>query len=271
VGIARSTYYYKPKKNPPDMELAERIEAIALDFPSYGYRRITAELHRQGLKVNHKRVLRLMRDKNLLCRARRAFKATTDSSHSLKKYPNLIDDFIPYRTDQLWHADITYIRIVNSFVYLAALIDGFSRKIIGYGLGKTLSADLAIAALADAISKRNTYELIHHSDQGIQYCSSEYIKILNDYNIAISMSGKANPYDNAKIESFFRTLKVEEIYMFEYETYGEVLERIPYFIEEVYNRKRLHSSLGYMPPEEFENMNNKNVKGNESHQLVLIS
>jgi len=207
VGIARSTYYYKPKKNPPDMELAERIEAIALDFPSYGYRRITAELHRQGLKVNHKRVLRLMRDKNLLCRARRAFKATTDSSHSLKKYPNLIDDFTPYRTDQLWHADITYIRIVNSFVYLAALIDGFSRKIIGYGLGKTLSADLAIAALADAISKRNTYELIHHSDQGIQYCSSEYIKILNDYNIAISMSGKANPYDNAKIESFFRTGK----------------------------------------------------------------
>ncbi len=235
------------------MELAEAIEKIALDFPSYGYRRITAELHRQGLKVNHKRVLRLMRDKNLLCRARKAFKATTDSS---KKYPNMIDDLIPYRTDQLWHADITYIRIVNSFVYLAALIDGFSRKIIGYGLGRTLSADLAIAALKDAISKRNIDDVIHQSDQGIQYCSSEYIEILNDYNIAISMSGKANPYDNAKIESFFRTLKVEEVYMFEYETYGEVLERILYFIKEVYNRKRLHSSLGYMPPEEFENINN---------------
>jgi len=271
VGIARSTYYYKPKKNPPDMELAERIEKIALDFPSYGYRRITAELHRQKIKVNHKRVLRLMRDKNLLCRARKAFKATTDSSHGLKKYPNLIDDLIPYRTDQLWHADITYIRIVNSFVYLAALIDGFSRKIIGYGLGRTLSADLAIAALKDAISKRNTDDLIHHSDQGIQYCSSEYIEILIKNNIAISMSGKANPYDNAKIESFFRTLKVEEIYMFEYVTYAEVLNRIPYFIEEVYNRKRLHSSLGYMPPEEFENMNNENMKKNESHQLVLIS
>jgi len=272
VGIARSTYYYKPKgKKPPDMELVERIEEVALDFPSYGYRRITAELKRQGLKLNHKRVLRLMRNKNLLCRARKAFRATTDSSHSFKKYPNLIEDLIPYRTDQLWHADITYIRIINSFVYLAALIDGFSRKVVGYGLGRILSADLAIAALKDAISKRDTSDLIHHSDQGIQYCSYDYVKILKDYEIAISMSGKANPYDNAKIESFFRTLKVEEIYMFEYETYREVLERIPYFIEEVYNRKRLHSSLGYMPPEEFENINNKNMKENESHQLVLIS
>ena len=272
MGIARSTYYYKPRgKRPSDMDLAERIEKIALDFPSYGYRRITAELHRQKIKANHKRVLRLMRDKNLLCRARKAFKATTDSSHGLIKYPNLIDDLIPCRTDQVWHADITYIRIVNSFVYLAALIDGYSRKVVGYGLGRTLSADLAMAALLDAISKRDTSDLIHHSDQGIQYCSHDYVKILKDHGISISMSGKANPYDNAKIESFFRTLKVEEIYMFEYETYREVLERIPYFIEEVYNRKRLHSSLGYMPPEEFENINNKNMKVNESHQLILIS
>jgi transposase InsO family protein len=271
VGIKRSTYHYKPKANPPDMELAEKIEEIALNFPSYGYRRITAELHRQGLKVNHKRVLRLMRDKNLLCKARKAFKATTDSSHSLKKYPNLIDDLLPYRIDQLWHADITYIRIVDSFVYLAAVIDGFSRKVVGYALGRILTADLAIAALLDAISKRNTDNLIHHSDQGIQYCSKEYVKILKSRKIAISMSGKANPYDNAKIESFFRTLKVEEVYMFDYETYSEVMDRIPYFIEEVYNRKRLHSSLGYMPPEEFENINNENMKKNESHQLVLTS
>ena len=147
-----------------------------------------------------------MRNKNLLCRSRKSFKATTDSSHSLKKYSNLIDDLIPYRTDQVWHADITYIRIANSFVYLAALIDGFSRKVIGYGLGRTLSAELAIAALKDAVSRRNTDDLIHHSDQGIQYCSLEYIEILDEHNIAISMSGKANPYDNAKIESFFRTL-----------------------------------------------------------------
>jgi len=265
VQIARSTYYYKPKKQPPDMELAERIEQIALDYPSYGYRRITAELKRQKIKVNHKRVLRLMRDKNLLCRAVKSFKATTDSSHSLVRYPNLIEDLVPCRIDQLWHADITYIRIATSFVYLAALVDGFSRKVIGYGLGRTLSSDFAIAALLDAISKRNTDNLIHHSDQGIQYCSYEYVNILKDYKIAISMSGKANPYDNAKIESFFRTLKVEEVYMFEYETYKDVLERIPYFIEEVYNRKRLHSSLGYMSPEEFEHKYNNN----KPHQLVL--
>ncbi len=272
MGISRSTYYYKPKgKKPSDMDLAEKIEEIALDFPSYGYRRITAQLHRDDIKVNHKRVLRLMRDKNLLCRAVKAFRATTDPSHSFRKYPNLIDDFVPYRIDQLWHADITYIRIATSFVYLAALIDGFSRKAIGYALGRTLSADLSIAALNDAISKRDTGDLIHHSDRGIQYCSYDYVKVLKDHGISISMSGKANPYDNAKIESFFRTLKVEEVYMFEYETYGEVLKRIPYFIEEVYNKKRLHSSLGYMPPEEFENINNENMKGNESHQLILIS
>ena len=271
MGISRSTYYYKPKcKKPSDTDLAEAIEEIALDFPSYGYRRITAQLHRQKIQVNHKRVLRLMRDKNLLCRARKAFKATTDSSHSLRKYPNLIDDFVPYRIDQLWHADITYIRIATSFVYLAALIDGFSRKAIGYALGRTLSADLSMTALLDVISKRDTEDLIHHSDRGIQYCSYNYVKILKDHGISISMSGKANPYDNAKIESFFRTLKVEEVYMFEYETYAEVLERIPYFIEEVYNKKRLHSSLGYMPPEEFENINEKQ-KGNESHQLILTS
>ena len=136
---------------------------------------------------------------------------------------------------------------------------------IGYALGRTLSADLSIAALNDAILKRDTDNLIHHSDRGIQYCSYDYVKILKGHVISISMSGKANPYDNAKIESFFRTLKVEEVYMFEYETYGEVLKRIPYFIEEVYNKKRLHSSLGYMPPEEFENINNENMKGNESH------
>jgi len=246
MGISRPAYYYRPKDR-SDMDLAEEIEEIALDFPSYGYRRVTAQLHRDDIKVNHKRVLGLMRDNNLLCKAVRTFKATTDSSHGLKKYPNLIDDLVPYRIDQLWHADITYIRIATSFVYLAALIDGFSRKVIGYALGRTLSADLPIAALNDAISKRDTDNLIHHSDRGIQYCSYDYVKILKGHGISISMSGKANPYDNAKIESFFRTLKVEEVNMFEYETYAEVLERIPYFIEEVYNKKRLHSSLGYMP------------------------
>lgn len=167
MSICRSTYYYKPKgSRPSDADLADRIERIALEYPSYGYRRITAELKSQSIKVNHKRVYRIMRQENLLCRARKAFKVTTNSAHNLKKYPNLIEDFVPYRTDQIWHADITYIRIATSFVYLAALIDGFSRRIVGYGLGRTLSADLAMAALLDAISKRNTEDLIHHSDQG---------------------------------------------------------------------------------------------------------
>ena len=149
----------------------------------------------RGLKVNHKRVLQLMRSQNLLCRAQKSFKVTTNSAHSLKKYPNLIEDLVPYRTDQIWHADITYIRIATSFVYLAALIDGFSRRVVGYGLGRTLSADLALAALLDAISKRSTDDLIHHSDQGIQYCSVDYVEVLEKNGIEISMSGKANPYD----------------------------------------------------------------------------
>lgn len=249
MGIKRSTYYYKPKcSRTSEADLTDRIEEIALQYPSYGYRRITAELRRKGLKVNHKRVLRLMRSQNLLCRAQKSFKATTNSAHSLKKYPNLIEeDLVPVRTSQLWHSGITYIRLEASFVCLAAIIDGFSRKVVGYGLEKTLSADLALAALLNAVSKRNTDDLIHHSDQGIQYYSAEYVEILKEYDIAISMSGKANPYDNAKIKSFFRTLKVEEVYMFEYDTYREVLSIIPHFIEEVYNRKRLHSSQGICP------------------------
>lgn len=224
MGIPRSTYYYKPKGcKLSDADLADSIEEIALEYPSYGYRRITAELKRQGLKVNHKRVHRIMKEVNLLCRAKKSFKVTTNSAHSLKKYPNLIEDLVPYRPDQIWHADITYIRIATSFMYLAALIDCFSRKVVGYGLGSTLSTDLTLSALLDAISKRDTRDLIHHSDQGIQYCSSDYTWILEEYGILISISGKANPYDNVKIESFFRTLKVEEVYMFEYETYREVV------------------------------------------------
>jgi len=270
VGISRSTYYYKPKNDSKkDADLADKINDIALEYPYYGYRRITQALKRDGIKVNHKKVYRIMKDKNILCRARKSFR-TTNSAHSLTKYPNLIKNIVAERINQIWHADITYIRISASFIYLAAIIDGCSRKVVGYGLAKTLSADLPMAALRDAIEKRKPgSNLIHHSDQGIQYCSYDYIEVLNEYGITISMSSKANPYDNAKIESFFRSLKVEEVYMFSYETYKEVRGRIPYFIEEVYNRKRLHSSLGYMPPEEFEDIIINKEKENESRQLVL--
>ncbi len=211
----------------------------------------------------------IMKDNNILCKIKKSFKKTTNSAHNLKKYPNLIKNIIPQRINQILNADITYIRILTSFVYLAAIIDAYSRKIIGYSLGKTLSADLTIAALTDAVSKRDTSDLIHHSDQGIQYCSNRYVKILNKNGILISMSNKASPYDNSIIESFFRTLKVEEVYMFSYETYEDVIERIPYFIEEVYNKKRFHSSLGYMPPEEFESVVKYNkMKKSEVCQLV---
>jgi transposase InsO family protein len=271
VGLSRSSYYYESKKDrSSDLELADRINDIALKYPYYGYRRVTAELKRQNIVINHKKVYRIMRDKNILCKIKRSFKKTTNSAHSYKKYPNLIKNMIPQRINEIWNADITYIRILTSFVYLAIVIDAYSRKIVGYGLGKTLSADLTIAALKDAISKRDVSDLIHHSDQGIQYCSSDYVNILNENHIKISMSDKASPYENSIIESFFRTLKVEEVYMFNYETYEDVIERIAYFIEEVYNKKRLHSSLGYMPPEEFESVvKNNKIKGNESRQLVL--
>ena len=267
TGVTRSKHYYKPKKDKlGDTFILDKIAGIALDFPSYGYRRITAHLRREGMTVNHKRVYRIMAQNGICCSIRRSYKHTTDSNHDLAKYPNLVKNLVPSRIDELWHADITYIRFEASFAYLAAIIDGFSRKVIGYAIGKTLSPALTISALKVAIGRRNTDGVIHHSDQGFQYCSSQYVKILKDNGIEISMSEKANPYDNAKMESFFRTLKVEEVYMSDYETYDDVLASIPYFIEEMYNRKRLHSSLGYMPPEEFEDKFNKN----KSHQLVLV-
>jgi len=268
VSLPRSNHYYKPKKDTlGDTFVLERIEAVATVFPCYGYRRITAALKREGMSVNHKRVYRIMKSNNICCSIRRSYKHTTNSNHNLTKYPNLIKNLVPAGLNHIWHADITYIRFAASFAYLAAIIDGLSRKAVGYAIGKTLCASLTIAALLDAIDKRNTSGgLIHHSDQGFQYCSFQYVKILKENGIEISMSGKANPYDNAKMESFFRTLKVEEVYMSDYETYEDVLASIPYFIEEMYNKKRLHSSLGYMPPEEFEDKFNKN----KSHQLVLV-
>ena len=267
MSIPRSKYYYKPKKDSrKDLGILDNITGIALDFPSYGYRRITAHLKREGIVVNHKRVYRIMKANGICCSIRRPYKHTTNSNHGLAKYPNLVKKLVPVRLNQVWHADITYIRFAQSFAYLAAIIDGYSRKVIGYAIGKTLSPALTMSALKDAITKRGTGGVIHHSDQGFQYCSIQYVKILKDNGIERSMSEKANPYDNAKMESFFRTLKVEEVYMSDYETYDDVLSSIPYFIEEMYNKKRLHSSLGYMPPEEFEDK----FKKNKSHQLVLV-
>jgi transposase InsO family protein len=257
MGISRATYYYKPKdktyKNKRDKELCKMIRKICYNHPYYGYRRVRAALMRKKVTVSRKKVLKLMKIMGIQVKVRKKYTRTTDSRHNLKVYPNLIKNLTVERINQLWCSDITYIALRSGFTYLAAIIDAFSRRIVGYCLAKTLAAEIALNALKMAIKERNTDDLIHHSDKGIQYCCSEYINLLKENNIKISMSAKGMPVENAFSESFFGSLKVEEIYMWEYETYTDAVERIPYFIEEVYNRKRLHSSLGYMPPEEFEN------------------
>lgn len=205
MGLPRSSYYYRSKREKQnDTDIADIINDISIEHPYYDYRRVTAALKRKGLIINHKKVYRIMRDNNILCKIKKSFNRTTNSTHSYKKYPNLIKNTVAKHINEIFNADITYIRILTSFVYLAAIIDAYSRKIVGYGLGKTLSTELTIAALKDAILNRKpNFGLIHHSDCGIQYCSNRYIKILNENDILISMSDKASPYDNSIIESFF--------------------------------------------------------------------
>jgi len=257
MGIKRATLYYQPKiinKKQKELRIEKKIEEISREYPYYGYRRITASLRRNKVIVNHKKVLKMMKELGIQGRIKRKYISTTNSRHHNKVYANLIKDKEISGINQVWCADITYIRILNGFVYLAAILDIYSRKIVGYAIGKTLCPELTITALNMAIATRKIDNLIHHSDQGIQYTCKDYIKILKDKGIRISMSGKGNPYDNAFAESFFKTLKQEEVYLWEYETFFDVAERIPYFIEDVYNRKRLHSSLGYRPPEEYERL-----------------
>jgi transposase InsO family protein len=223
-------------------------------MPFYGYRRITAHLHRQGLKVNHKRVLRLMRQDNLLClRQRKAFLVTTDSNHRFAIYPNLAAEMLLTDINQLWVADLTYIRLRREFIYLAAILDAYSRRCIGWELSHKIDAQLAIQALQMALANREVVPgLVHHSDRGVQYASREYTAILHQHQVQISMSRKGNPYDNAQAERFMRTLKEEEVYLSDYENLSEARSSLKRFLEEVYNQKRLHSALGYVPPAEFE-------------------
>ena len=255
MDIKRSTFYYQVKDNQDkeqqEMFIKEKIKDIAYEHPYYGYRRMTAQLKREKLNINHKRVLRMMRQMGIQARIKRRYTTTTHSRHHHPVYPNLIKDRIVTGINQIWCSDITYISILSGFVYLAVIIDIYSRKVIGYAIGKTLSSELSLAALEMAIANRDVKNLIHHSDQGIQYASSVYTDLLKKHGIRIRMSAKGNPYDNAYMESFFKTLKQEEVYLWQHETYYDVITRIPYFVMDVYNRKRLHSSLGYRPPEEY--------------------
>lgn len=251
--------FYKWKKIAPlanaDETILDAMQEIALEFPKYGYRRITKALHRQGEQVNHKKVHRIMKENNLLVRRKKFRPITTQSGHGLKVYPNLAKDLVVTKLNQLWVSDITYIYLPLGFAYLAAILDIFSRKCIGWCLGKNIDAQLTLDALNMAIASRQHLGfsgLIHHSDRGVQYASQAYIDMLKELGIVISMSGKGNAYDNAFAESFIKTLKVEEVYINEYETFEEAYANIKHFIELVYNEKRLHSRIGYVPPAEFE-------------------
>lgn len=254
---ARGYYKWKQRKEPvePDCSLRKDIHGIAEEFPKYGYRRMTHALRRNGETVNHKRVLRIMREENLLVRRKRYTPKTTQSNHGLPKYPNLVKDLTLTRINQAVVSDITYIRLLCEFVYLAVIMDLFSRRCVGWALSRNPDAQLTLDALNKAIALRGTSSLagcIHHSDQGVQYAAGAYVQRLKDAGMRPSMGEQGNSYENAHAESFIKTVKYEEVYMNEYETLQDVHQNIGQFIEEVYNKKRLHSSIGYKPPIEFE-------------------
>lgn len=275
IGLSLSTYYYRPKIDPKqkamsDSNLRDRIEKIQAEFPGYGYRRIKRHLLREGILVNGKRIRRVMRENGLLAEIKKAFVATTDSDHELPIHPNLVKHREVNGPNEIWVADLTYIRIATCFVYLAVILDLFSRKVVGWAIARSMSKEICVEALKMALETRDPAPgCIHHSDRGVQYASQEYVDLLLSRGLRVSMSRKGNPYDNAFAESFMKTLKHEEVDLWNYETYAEVIERVPYFIEEVYNKKRLHSALGYLPPEEFEQKMMEKSKTVGNRQLNL--
>lgn len=269
--MPRSTLYYQPKKRDREALVGE-IEAIVVEFSGYGYRRVTKELKRRGTQINSKVIRRLMQERGLGCKQKKGFVVhTTDSNHPYPIYPNRIKDLVVTRLNQVWIGDITYVRILRGFAYLAAILDKLSRKVIGYAVSRMINRALTLDALKMAVWNRMPAPgCIHHSDRGVQYAAHEYVDYLKEHGFEISMSAKGNPYDNAMAESFMKTYKYEEVYLSDYETFEDVARNAARFIEDVYNARRLHSSIGYVPPNEFEETWLRNFQQGDTLTLTKL-